>query len=78
MVLFRCWEWSNGARPEAQNRLSARMAASTDAASLREIARHDGLLRPSYRRDWEVGDRSGGGQTLLLLVGRVSREKDVG
>ena len=48
MVLFGIWEWINGARPLEQNRLAARIAASTDASTLRQLARRHGLTPPPH------------------------------
>lgn len=68
MVLFGCWEWINGARPETQNRLAARIAAATDAASLREIARRHGLPQPFHRR---ISGTAGSDDHGGLHIGRA-------
>jgi glycosyltransferase involved in cell wall biosynthesis len=48
MVLFSIWEWINGARPAEQNRLAARIAASADGSTLRQLARRHGLTMPPH------------------------------
>lgn len=55
LLLFGLWETINGARPEPQNRLAARIAATADAVTLRQLAAAHGLPVPPHRRIAGIG-----------------------
>jgi glycosyltransferase involved in cell wall biosynthesis len=50
ILLFSVWETINGARPERQNRIAARVANSIDGTTLRQLAATHGLPVPPHRR----------------------------
>lgn len=50
MVLFGIWELINGARPDEQNELAARIAAAADSIALQQLASRHGLRTPPHRR----------------------------
>lgn len=49
LVLFGLWEFINGSRPRAQNRLAQELAAGTGGVELRQMALRQGLAAPTHR-----------------------------
>jgi glycosyltransferase involved in cell wall biosynthesis len=81
LVLFPVWEFINGSRPAALNRLAARVASDLDAVGLRQMASRQGLPLPTHR--WVAGtggsdDHAGiyGGATWTAMP-RASSPRDV-
>lgn len=76
LVLFSLWEFVNGSRPAAQNRLAREIAEGVGPLELRQMAGRCGLQVPAHRRVRGTGgsdDHGGlyGGETFTVLP-RVS------
>src|SRR5919112_3813091 len=80
LVLFSLWEFVNGSRPAAQNRLARDVAESIGALDLRQMALRHGLGAPDHTRIAGTGgsdDHGGiyGGSTFTLIPRVTSREE---
>lgn len=80
LELFGLWEFVNGSRPEAQNRLARDIAETVGAADLRQMAYRHSLAVPLHRRISGTGgsdDHGGiyGGTTFTIASGIGSKEE---
>ncbi|QYJ16535.1 D-inositol-3-phosphate glycosyltransferase [Rubrobacter xylanophilus DSM 9941] len=81
LLLFGLWEFVNGSRPAAQNRLARELAEGVGLLELRQMAGRCGLPVPPHRRVRGTGgsdDHGGlyGGKTFTLLP-RVSGPEEL-